>query len=165
MTTTVPRSSLTFLAQGGKLACKYGFKKGLAKATAKINPATMVAEAAISVVEAVNSFVVLKQAQAHRDGLRNLIAIEHERLRVEREQLKLELDVLKKELLQNQDVRERLGRLAQQCAHLCFNAFDELQVLRAADIPDVKLFEEQQIRLEDAWQGLRRALCLFYDLT
>ena len=163
MTASVPRHALTFLAQSGKYALKCGIKKGLGKAAAKANPATMVFEAAISVIEAVDSFYTLKEAQAKLDGYKRFVPLEEERLRKERLLLKSRLEVMEKEIQQTREVQARLGDLAQQCASMCFAAFDDLQRIRASDLPDLKAFDDKLEVLEDAWQGFRRALANYYD--
>lgn len=87
MTIRVPRQALSLMTNTAVMASKYGLRKGMAKAAAKANPALLLLEAAVSVADAVNSYVKLKEARAHRDGLERLIPHEKKRLELERKKL------------------------------------------------------------------------------
>lgn len=161
----VPRHALTFMASSAKLAARHGLKKGMAKAAAKANPALMVLEAAVSVAEAVNSYLKLRQAREHRDGLRRILPHEEERLRLEREKLDAELKLAKTEIDQRKDIQRRLGELTLACASACQVMWTELHAIRSADLPDLEAFEKKLDDLEASWDQLRRALANYNDTT
>ena len=141
MANHVPRHALTLMASSAKLAAKHGLKKGLSKAAAKANPALMVIEAAVSVAEAVNSYLQLRKAREHRDGLQRLIPHEEERLRLERQQLAEQLDLAKEEIAQKKDIQRRLGELVLACGRACRTTWTELHAIRNSDLPDLEAFD------------------------
>lgn len=158
MTTRVPKQALTLLANTAALASKYGFKKGMGKAAAKANPALLLLEAAVSVADAVNSYLKLREAKAHRDGLIQFIPQEERRLELEREQLSEQIDLARKELAQRSQLQERLGKLVLTCHSAYRTAWYELHEIRSSDLPDIEAFDEQLIELEDVWAELKHAL-------
>ena len=155
---TVPRQALTLMGSSAKLAVKHGLKKGMTRAAAKANPALLVIEAAVSVGEAVDSFLKLKQAKEHRDGLRKVIPHEEERLRLEREQLAVQLEVATEEVNQKKDMQSRLGELVLVCAKTCSLEWTELHAIRSSDLPDLEAFDKHLEMLDTAWSDLRHAL-------
>ena len=154
----IPKHALTFMASSAKLAMRYGLKGGIAKAAAKANPALMVFEAAVSVAEAVNSYLELRKAREHRDGLRRFLPHEEDRLRLEREKLSEQLELAKTEIDQTEQIQRRLGELTFSCASACKTIWSELQAIRSADLPDIEAFEREMDKLEDTWAQLQRAL-------
>ena len=161
----VPRHALTFAASAARFAVKHGLKKGLVKAGAKVNPALLVIEAVISVADAVNSYLKLREARERRDGLQRLIPHEEERLRVERQKLSEELEIAKKEIDQKKRVQRRLGELVLACGRACNTAWSELHAIRESDLPDLDAFEQQQELLEGAWSDVRVALGYFNEVS
>lgn len=158
MGTRVPRHALTFMASSAKLAVKHGLKKGLTKAASKVNPALLVIEAAVSVAEAVNSYLKLRRAREHRDGLRSFIPHEEERLRLERQQLYKQLDIAQEEIDQKKEMQRRLGELVLVCGKACKTTWTELHAIRSSDLPDLEAFDRQLEMLESAWSDLRHAI-------
>lgn len=163
MVTRVPRHALMFMASSAELAAHYGLKSGVAKASAKANPALMVLEAVGSVAEAFNSYLKLRQADEHRDGLSRYLPLEEERLRNYRKQLNEELDQAKKEIDQQKDIQRRLGELTLTCAYAYNVMLQELHAIRSADLPDIEAFEMKIDELEASWNQLMRALANYYD--
>jgi hypothetical protein len=161
----VPRHALTFLASSAKLAARHGLKKGMVKAASKANPALMVLEAAVSVAEAVNSYLKLRQAREYRDGLRRILPHEEERLRLERKKLAEELDLAKSAIDQRRDIQRRLGELTLACATACQTIWAELHAIRSADLPDLDAFDQKLGELEASWNQLRHALANYHDTT
>jgi hypothetical protein len=161
----VPRHALTFLASSAKLAARHGLKKGVGKAAAKANPALMVLEAAVSVADAVNSYMKLRQVREHRDGLRRILPLEEERLQTERKQLAQELELAKSEIDQRGDIQRRLGELTLACASACQTIWDDLHAIRSADLPDLGAFDRKIDELEASWNQLQRALTNYNDTT
>lgn len=151
------------MASSAKLAMRYGLKRGIRKAAAEANPALMVLEAAVSVAEAVNSYLKLREAREHRDGLLRILPHEEERLRLEREKLEAKLELAKVEIRQHQDIQKRLGELTLVCASACQIMWAELHVIRSADLPDVEAFDRKLDDLEDGWNQFQRALANYYD--
>ena len=146
------------MASSAKLATKHGLKKGLTKAAVKANPALLVIEAAVSVTEAVNSYLKLRAAWEHREGLRGLIPHKEERLRLERQQLSEQLDLAKEEIEQKKEIQRRLGGLVLACGRACGTTWNELHAIRSSDLPDLDAFDKQLRMLESAWSDLRHAL-------
>ncbi len=165
MANHVPRHALTLMASSAKLAAKHGLKKGLSKAAAKANPALMVIEAAVSVAEAVNSYLELRKAREHRDGLQRLIPHEEERLHLERQQLAEQLDLAKEEIAQKKDIQRRLGELVLECGRVCRTTWTELYAIRKSDLPDLEAFDKHLRTLEDAWSDLQHALQNYNETT
>lgn len=159
----IPRHALTFMASSAKLAARHGLKKGMAKAASTANPALMVLEAAVSVAEAADSYLKLRQAREHHGGLRRVLPHEEERLRLEREKLDTELNLAKTAIDQRKDIQRRLGELTFVCASACQVAFTELYAIRSADLPDLEAFEKKLDDLETSWNQLRRALANYND--
>lgn len=160
----IPKHALTFMASAARLATQHGLKAGVTKAAGKVNPTLMVIEAAVSVLEAINSYLKLRKARAHRDGLRQVLNHEEERLRLERDKLSDQLDLAKSEIDQRQRIQRRLGELVFACAQACRSIWSELYAIRSADIPDIEAFETEVAKLEDAWGQLQRALS-YYNQT
>jgi hypothetical protein len=153
------------MANSAKLAAKHGLKKGLSKAAAKANPALMVIEAAHSVAEAVNSYLQLRNAREHRDGLQRVIPHEAERLRLERQQLAEQLDLATKEIAQKKDIQQRLGGLVLVCGIAFRTTWTELHAIRTSDLPDLEVFDSQLLSLEGAWSDLKHALQNYNETT
>ncbi|SAK99986.1 hypothetical protein AWB78_05865 [Caballeronia calidae] len=158
-----PRHALTFMATAGRMATRYGLKKGLSRAAAKANPVLMVIEAAASVAEAVQSYLTLREAQAHRDGLRELIPHEAERLRLEREALKTQIDNARAELDSRIEVQKRIGELVLTCSAAVSTAWSELNAIRSADLPDIEAFDRKLDELDAANQQFRHAIAIYQD--
>ena len=165
MAPPVPRHALTLLANSAKLATRHGFTKGLGKAASKANPALLVIEAAVSVADAVNSYLKLREAKAHRTGLRELIPHEEDRLRLERHKLIEQLGLAKEEIAQKKDLQRRLGELALACGKAWRTVWTELHAIRTSDLPDLEAFDRQQQVLEDTWADLRHALGNYNETT
>jgi len=146
------------MASSAKLATRHGLKKGLTKAAAKANPPLLVIEAAVSVAEAVNSYLKLRAAREHRYNLRRLIPHEEERLQLEHKQLAEQLDLAKEEIIQKKEIQRRLGELVLVCGRACRTTWTELHAIRLSDLPDLEAFDSQLRSLENAWTDLRRAL-------
>ena len=163
MTIRPPQYALTFMASTTKLAVKHGLKRGIAKAAAKANPPLLVLEAVGSVAEAVNSYLKLRQAREHRDGLRQILPHEEERLRLEREKLCKELEIAKTAIEQRQKIQERLGALTLICASVYRRTWDELHALRTAELPDIEAFDSTLEKLEDEWHQFQHALANYSD--
>ncbi len=157
MTTCIPRHALIFMASSAKLAAKHGLKKGLPRA-AKANPTLLTIEAAVSVADAVKSYLKLRATREHRYGLRKFIPHEEERLRLELQQLGEQLDLAKEPIKQEQDIQRRIGELALACSRVCRMAWDELEAIRSSELPDLEAFDSQLQSLENAWTDLRHAL-------
>ena len=151
MATRVPRHALIFMASSARLAAKHGLKKGLRRAAAKANPTLLAIEAAVSVVDAVSSYLNLRAAREHRDGLQKLIPYEEERLRLERQQLREQLDLAKEAIEQREDIQRRIGELALACSRVCRTTWDELEAIRSSELPDLEAFDSQLQSLENAW--------------
>ena len=160
-----PRHALTLMANSAKLAAKHGLKKGLSKAAAKANPTLMIIEAAEAVIKAANSYLQLRKAKEHRDGLRRLIPHEEERLRIERQQLAEQLDLAKTEITQKKDIQRRLGELVLACGKTCRTIWTELHAIRNSDLPDLEEFDAHLCTLENAWSDLQHALQNYNDIT
>lgn len=158
MTTRVPRQALSLLVNTALMARKFGLKAGAAQAAAKANPALLVLEAAVSVADAVGSYLRLKEARAHLDGLARLIPHEKTRLELECKKLAEQIALAKAELSDKSRIQERLGKVVLACAVVYRTAWNELHVIRSADIPDVEAFDKQFIELEDVWSELQHAL-------
>lgn len=158
MATRVPRHALIFMESSARLAAKHGLKKGLMRASAKANPALLAIEAAVSVADAVSSYLNLRAAREHRDGLQRLLPYEEERLQLERQQLKEQLDLAKEAIDQRKDIQERLGKLTLACSRVCRMIWDELEAIRSSDLPDLESFDRQLQSLEGAWTDFRHGL-------
>ena len=162
-----PKYALTFMASTTKLAVQHGLKRGISKAAAKAaaraNPALLVLEAVGSVAEAVNSYLKLRQAREYRDGLRQILPYEEERLQIEREKLCEELEIAETAIDQRREIQERLGTLTLVCASAYRKTWEELHAIRTADLPDIEAFEHRLEDLEDAWHQLRHALAHYSD--
>ncbi|MCB9610828.1 MAG: hypothetical protein H6722_00010 [Sandaracinus sp.] len=165
MSVRVPRHALTFMRTAAKLATKHGLKKGLAEAAAKANPALMVLEAAVSVADAVNSYLKLREAREHRDGLRRLLPHEADRLQLERDKLENELELAKAQIDQRARVQGRLGALVLACSSAYSAAWKELQAIRSSDLPDIEAFDRKLEGLDESWEQLRRALANYAEST
>jgi hypothetical protein len=160
-----PRHALTFMASSAKLAMRHGLKKGMTKAVAKANPALLVIEAAVSVAEAVHSYLKLRKAREHRDGLIRILPHEEERLRLERQKLADELEMAKKEIEQHGQIQQRLGELTLACASTCRTTWAEIHAIRTFELPDIDAFERKIEKLEDAWEQLKHALANYNDTS
>ena len=158
MTIQPPQHALTFMASTTTLAVKHGLKRGMAKAAAKASPPLLVLEAVGSVAGAVNSYLKLRQAREYRDGLRQILPYEEERLRLEREKLCEELEEAKTKIDQRQEIQKRLGALTLACASVYRTAWDELHALRTAELPDIEAFDSTLEKLEDEWRQFQHAL-------
>lgn len=158
MTVHISRHALTFMGNSAQLALKHGLKGGVKQAASKTNPALLVIDAAVSVAEAVDSYLKLSRAKEHRDGLRKVIPLEEQRLEIERKQLSEQLKLTKEEINQKKDIQRRLGELVLLCANTCRLAWAELHAIRSSDLPDLDDFDRQLTMLDDAWSDLRHAL-------
>ncbi len=158
MATHVPRHALTFMASSARLAAKHGLKTGLTRAAAKANPALLAIEAAVSVADAVSSYLNLRAAREHRDGLQKFIPYEEKRLRLERQQLGEQLDLAKEAIKQRKDIQKRLGELVLACSCVYRTTLDELEAIRSSELPDLEAFDRQLQSLEGAWTDFRHGL-------
>ncbi len=149
MATRVPRHALVFMASSAKLAAKHGLKKGLTRVPA--NPTLLAIEAVVSVADAVSSYLNLRAAREHRDGLQKVIPYEEERLRLERKQLREQLNLAKEAIKQRKDIQRRIGELALACSRVCRTTWDELEAIRSSELPDLEAFDSQLQSLENAW--------------
>ncbi len=160
---TPPRHAISFLAETAKLAARHGLRDGAAKAAAKANPALLVIEAAFSVAEAVNSYLVLREAREQRDGLRRLLPLEEDRLRATQETLRIEIELAKSELGRRQDIQQRLGGLSLICASACGQIWSEIHAIRTAELPALNEFDKKLDDLQRTWNQFRRALAHYSD--
>ncbi|WP_442596630.1 hypothetical protein ACSBPU_06750 [Parapusillimonas sp. JC17] len=158
-----PKHAIRFASQLAIQIAKHGVRKGAANAAAKANPVLMVLEAAASVADAVDSFFQYKAAVVHRDNLKKLIPLETERLRTERETLRLEIQRVREELQQHRQTQVRLNRLVRACASNLRLAWDELENLRQADLPELDIIDKQSEQLEEAWHSFQRALAYYNE--
>lgn len=165
MATHVPRHALTFMASSAQLAAKHGLKKGLTRAAAKTNPALLVIEATVSVAEAVNSYLKLRSAREHRDGLRKIIPHEEKRLRLERQKLRVQLDLANEEIAQRKEIQRTLGELVLVCSQVLRTIWDELHAIRSSYLPDLEAFDSQLELLEKAWRDLGHALENYHETS
>lgn len=163
MASKVPTKAIIFMAHTASMAGKYGLKKAATKAAGKVNPAFMVIEAAISVADAVNSYLKLKNARARRDGLQDFIPLESERLRLEREELLEQISLAQEQIGDKVEIQKRLALLALACGKVVRSAWDELYAIRKADLPDFQQFDDKLEDLEDVWVDFKRALYNFYE--
>ncbi len=153
------------MTSSAKLALRHGLKKGLAEAAAKVNPALLVLEAAVSISEAVNSYAELCRSRDRLDALHRILPNEEEKLRVEREKLESELALTRKAIEQRKDIQKRLGALTLACASACQLIWTELLAIRSSDLPDLESFERKVDELETGWNQFRRALADYDDTT
>lgn len=153
-----PKHAIRFASQLAIQIAKHGVRKGAANAAAKANPVLMVLEAAASVADAVDSFLQYKASVVHRDNLKKLIPLEKERLNAERESLRLEIERIREELEVHKQMHVRLNRLVRACASNLRLAWDELENLRQADLPELDVIDQQSEQLEEAWRSFQRAL-------
>jgi hypothetical protein len=158
----IPHHALTFGAHAVKLASRHGLKMGIAKAAARINPVLMVIEAGVSVLGAIDSWLTLKAARAHRDGLRSTIGKEEAKLELDRR--KEELMLARANLDQELALRQRIGKINLLCAQACQEIFREMRVIRQSEIPDIDQFERLNDELEAAVTRMRGALD-YYNRT
>ena len=165
MATRVPRHALIFMESSARLAAKHGLKKGLMRASAKANPALLAIEAVVSVADAVSSYLNLRAAREHRDGLRKIIPHEEERLRLERQQLGEQLDLAKEAIEQRKDIQERLGKLTLACAQTLNTIWIELHAIRSSDLPNLEAFDSQLQSLESAWDDLSHVLENYHETS
>lgn len=159
----IPRHAISFLSAAARLAAKHGLKKGLAKAAAGANPLLLALEAAVSVLEALDSFIKLEQARAERDGLRELTGREAQALQLEREKLAEEIRLAEAEMANHKDIQKRLGSLMLACSCALSHVWNELQTIRSADLPDIVAFEHRLDQLFITWQQLQRAQSYYYE--
>ncbi|MOA00327.1 hypothetical protein D3C78_1196850 [compost metagenome] len=161
MATQVPRHAFYFTKTFVFAASRHGIAGGLKRATAGANPLLMSIEAASAVLGAVDSYLKLRQARAHRDGLKVLIPKEEKRLELEREALAQDIDLARREMQQAAAVRKTVGRMMLTCVQLTRHCLDELTLIRSSDLPDLQAFEGTLERLMEADQSLRRSLEYF----
>ncbi|KPN91534.1 hypothetical protein [Pseudomonas nunensis] len=152
------KQTLIFMTHTARYAGQYGFKSAVAKAGARVNPALMVLEAAGAVLEAVNSYINLKNAEAHRDGLKKTLSSESNRLAIQRQELALILESAKRDIERQADINRRISELVIACAISCKGAFEELLHIRQSDLPDLDAFDRVYEQLEEAHDHLRQAL-------
>jgi len=160
----IPHQALSFGAHAVRLASTHGLKAGVRKAAAAINPVFAVLGAAEAVLDAASSWLRLKEARVHRDGLRETIPKEEAALRAGRQQLKQELDLARTALGQEAAMRERIGKINLLCARVCHEIFSDMLEIRQAEIPDIDRFEQLGNELETAWSRMRAALD-YYNRT
>lgn len=165
MATQIPKQALSLLANTAVLASKHGLKQGMAKAAAKVNPALLVLEAAVSVAGAVNSYLELKEARVRRDGLAELLPYEEQKLKAERDRLQSNIDMAKRDIAQKVKVQERLGSLVLACSSAYRTAWDEIHAIRSSDLPNIEDFDAQLIELESVWSQLKHALYNYNEAT
>jgi len=158
MSLRIPHQALSFGAHAAKLASRHGFKAGVAKAAASVNPVLLVLGAAESVLDAANSWLKLKAKRAQRDGLRDLIPREEATLAVERKKLQEEITLAREDLSQEHAVRERIGKINLLCAQVCRELMREMLDVRKSDIPCIARFDQLSNEMEAAWSRMREAL-------
>lgn len=161
MSPQIPRHAFYFTKTFISAASRHGIKEGLKKASAGANPVLMSIEAASAVLGAIDSYLKLRQARAHRDGLKALIPQEEKRLELERAALAQDIDLARKEMEQAAKVRQVVGRMTLQCVQLTRHCLDELSLIRSSDLPDARSFDSAFERLMEADQGLRRSVEYF----
>ncbi|MEB2621383.1 hypothetical protein [Pseudomonas sp. YuFO8] len=161
MATQVPRQAIYFTKTFLAASARHGFSGGLKKAAAGANPVLMGIEAASAVLRAVDSYLQLCQARAHRDGLSALIPEEQRRLKLERKQLEEDINLARREMAQIALVRQAMGRMTLGCVALTRHCMDELTIIRNSDLPDIQAFEDTLERLMEADRALRRSLEYF----
>ncbi len=165
MTNRMSPHAWVFTASFLREAKRHGLRVGSARAASRVSPALLVIEAAASMARAVDSYLQLCTARAHRDGLERLIPLEERRLERERQQLAETLDLARRELETQRAVRQRIGELVLICAQAYRACLDELQAIRAADLPDLEAFDRSLEQLEEAQADLRRAFEQFNAIS
>lgn len=164
MSIRIPHQALSFGTHTAKLASRYGLKAGLTKAAAHANPAMLVLEAAVSVMDAANAWLELKAARVHRDGLRTTIPKEKAALEIDRLKLKEEIVLAREDLSQELALRERIGKINLLCARVCQEILGDMLAIRNEEIPSIDHFERLNNELEVAWTKMREALD-YYNRT
>ena len=165
MSKRIPHHALSFSVQATKLAAQHGLKAGLAKAAARANPILLVLGTADSILDAVHSWMNLKEARTHLDGMTRTLPKEEAALAIDLRKLKEEVTLARDGLRQQQALRERIGRINLLCAQICQEILHDLLVIRNADIPDVTRFEQLSEELEIAWTKMREALDYYNQTT
>ncbi|MDF3932197.1 hypothetical protein [Pseudomonas citronellolis] len=165
MAPQIPRHAFYFTKTFISTASRHGVANGLKKAAAGANPLLMSIEAASAVLGAVDSYLKLRQARAHRDGLKTLIPKEEKRLELEREALAQDIDLARREMQHTAIARQAVGRMMLSCVQLTRHCLDELALIRSSELPDLQAFEETLERLMEADQGLRRSMEYFNSST
>lgn len=158
---TPPRQALRFVGQAAVLASKHGLKRGLGKAAAKANPTTMAFEAAYSVLDAVGSYLKLREARVVRDGLRKEMESLDERLRLEREALSESLRMAEERSTQAQEEREILAQIAVDCNTVVSDTLHALNEASSEDLPDLDAIDEIALQLTRSYRQLQAALALY----
>lgn len=161
MSTQIPRHAFYFTKTFISAASRHGISEGLKKASAGANPVLMSIEAASAVLGVIDSYLKLRQARVHRDGLKALIPKEEKRLELEREALAQDINLARKEMAQAATVRQVVGRMTLRCVQLTRHCLDELSLIRSSDLPDARSFDSAFERLMEADQGLRRSVEYF----
>lgn len=157
----LPRHAFYFTKTFISAASRHGIAGGLKKAAAGANPVLMSIEAASAVLGAIDSYLSLRQARVHRDGLKALIPKEEKRLELERKALAQDIELARREMTQAAAVRQVVGRMTLRCAQLTRHCLDELALLRNDELPDAQSFDMALERLMEADQGLRRSVEYF----
>lgn len=152
----VSRHALTFTVGTLRHATKLGIPGGMAKAATKVNPALLVVEAAISVLDAAQSFFALETAKTIRDGLRAALPLERERLEAERKKLENEVAARGLEL----EVVERQNELVMKVLGVTLDVFGQIAALYHELSKDPKADYASMKRcyddLETSWQLVRQ---------
>ena len=156
-----PRQALRFVGQAAVLAYKHGLKRGLGKAAAKANPTMMAYEAAYSVLDAVGSYLELREARVVRDGLRKEMASIDERLRLERLALFESLRMAEEQSAQAQEERQILAQIAVDCNAVVSKTLHALNEASSEDLPDLDAIDEIALQLTRSYHQLQDALALY----
>ena len=165
MSARAPLHALRLMPLIAAQVAKHGLRKGLANATAKANPTLMVIEAATSVAGAIASYLQYRTAIACRDGLKKLLPLEDKRLRDEREKLRQQLDRVRADMDQRQKIQERLGQLVNACVNAVRLIWEELEMLRYEDLPDLDIIEQLTEQLDGAWHQFQAALAYYQEMS
>jgi len=165
MSTRQGYRALSFSVGTIKLASRFGLKAGAKKAAARLNPVTMVLDTTLSVLEAADSWLKLKNARVHRDGLAATIKKDALRLQAEREQLAGELEIAKKQLDLHMQSRKMIGELALRCARLVKDLLADMAQARREDLPDLDAIDQLSRKVEGAWDHMRLAMEQFQQIS
>ena len=165
-----PRHALRFVGQAARLAAQHGVRAGVRRAAASTNPALLALEAASAVLDAVGSFIELKEARAVRDGLeretallRETIATLEERLREERQAVGLHADQTREREAYNDDIREALNGVVRDSLSLVARALRAVNDIHDDDIPDLVAIDAASRDLARAQRGLLHSLTTLQD--
>lgn len=161
--TRIPYRSVRFMAQSGKMAAKMGVRKGVREAAKKANPALMVIDAAISVVDCVKSFIELSKAREIRDNLRRENKLLIDKLEAQREELESNIEVAREKVEAYADRQEVIAELVRECQQIFSQSMEAFTQIRGESLPDLHQLEKQEKQLLNDWKALKDALKLYQE--